>query len=42
MRAVGLRLNLLVTSKTVIGDPVELHGERIRELTDVGGGRERA
>ena len=35
MRTVGLALRLLVTSQTVIGDPVELHGGRIwRRLID--------
>ena len=42
MRAVGLGFNLLVTSKTVIGDPVELHSEKFRRSTDDGTGRERA
>lgn len=41
MRAVGLRFNLLVTSKTVIGDPIELHSDRFRRRSsDDGRGRE--
>lgn len=40
MRAISLALSLLVTSETVIGGPVEVHGERfVWRKIDVEGGK---